>query len=476
MTKPLNELTIVEAARGLRAGTFSVRALWDACAAVAKEKNPELNAYLELFDADEEAISAAQARIEKEGDAAPLLCGIPLAIKDNILIEGHLASAASKILEQYRATYDATAIQKLKTQGALFVGRTNMDEFGMGTSTEHSAYGPVRNPHDHTRVPGGSSGGSAAAVAAHMALGAYGSDTGGSCRQPAAYCGIVGFKPTYGAVSRHGLIALGSSLDQIGEMAKTPEDACILFEAVRGQDALDATTIAPDLYSTPSVPKTFRIGVPYHFLEGVDPEVRARFDEALERMRSLGHEIVEVSLPMSALALPMYYIVLPAEISANLARFDGVRYGLAKEGKTLLEDYVLSRTQGFGEETKRRILIGTFVLSSGYIDAYYRKADAGRAMVRDEYNSVFASVDVIATPTAPSVPFKLGEKSDPIALYLEDIFTVTANLTGMPAISIPMGTVVRDGSTLPTGMHLTAPHGGEELLFKIGTEMTGETV
>lgn len=471
---PLNELTITEAARMLRAKECTVRELWDACVVAAKEKNPELHAYLEIFDADEQAIMSAQKRIDDEGEEAPLLCGIPLAIKDNILIEGHIASAASKILENYKATYDATAIRKLKEAGALFVGRTNMDEFGMGTSTEHSAYGAVKNPHDTSRVPGGSSGGSAAAAASHMALGAYGSDTGGSCRQPAAYCGVVGFKPTYGAVSRHGLIALGSSLDQIGEMAKSVADVRALYEGVAGHDTHDATSIALDIYPKREVPKTFCIGVPYELLEGIDDEVRMHFDETLETLKKQGNSIVPVKLPLSALALPMYYIVLPAEISANLARFDGVRYGAALRGETPLDDYLKSRTEGFGDETKRRILIGTYVLSSGYIDAYYRKADAGRDMVRHEFYEAFESVDVIATPTAPSVPFKFGEKADPVALYLEDVFTVTANLTGMPAISVPMKPVAKEGKLLPIGIQFTAPHGAENILFGIGAKVTGE--
>jgi aspartyl-tRNA(Asn)/glutamyl-tRNA(Gln) amidotransferase subunit A len=474
MTKALNELSIGEAGRMLRAGECTVRELWDACVHTAKEKNPELNALLEIFDADEKAIGDAQKRIDTQ-DTSPL-CGIPVVLKDNILIEGCIASAASRILENYRATYDATATKKLREAGALFVGRANMDEFGMGTSTEHSAYGPVRNPHDTSRVPGGSSGGSAVAVASHMALGSYGSDTGGSCRQPAAYCGVVGFKPTYGAVSRHGLISLGSSLDQIGEMAKSVEDARLLYEAVKGQDAFDSTTIPESFYDVLDVPKTFRIGVPYHLLEGVDGEVRARFDETLTALSKQGHSVVDISLPLSALALPMYYIILPAEISTNLARFDGVRYGLSRGGDTLLADYQKTRTEGFGEESKRRILIGTYVLSSGYIDAYYRKADAGRDMIRGEYDEAFKQVDVIAVPTAPSVPFKLGEKSDPIALYLEDIFTVTANLTGSPAISVPMESISRDGKKLPVGIQFTAPHGAENLLFAVGKAVTKETV
>lgn len=477
MTKPLNELSITEAAKGLRAHEFSVRDLWDACAAAARARNEELNAYLELFDADDAAIAAAQKRIDDEGDAAPLLCGIPLAMKDNILIEGKIVSAASKMLMNHTAIWDATGVKKLRDAGALFVGRTNMDEFGMGASTEHSAFGSSKNPHDTSRVPGGSSGGSAVAVAAHMALGAYGTDTGGSCRQPAAHSGVVGFKPTYGAVSRHGLIALGSSLDQMGEIAKTAEDARILFEAVRGQDPLDSTSIEKDFYAKRPERESLRIGVPYHLLEeGVDEDLRAHFDAALKSLESRGYTLVPIELPTSSFALPVYYIIMPAEASANLARYDGIRYGLAKRGDSLLSDYIESRTEGFGPETIRRILLGTFVLSSGYIDAYYRKAEKVRDVLRDEYNAAFEKVDVIAFPTTPSPAFRFGEKSDPVSMYLEDIFTVTANLTGMPAISVPMGNVERDGVSLPTGIHFTAPHGADDILFKIGADVTGETL
>ncbi|MES2931563.1 MAG: Asp-tRNA(Asn)/Glu-tRNA(Gln) amidotransferase subunit GatA [Patescibacteria group bacterium] len=475
MTKPLNELSITEAARGLRAKEFTVRDLWNACANAAAEKNPELNAFLELFDADEAAIESAQKRIDSE--EAPLLCGIPLAMKDNILIEGKIASAASKMLANYRATYDATVTRKLREYGALFIGRTNMDEFAMGSSTEHSAYGPVKNPLDTSRVPGGSSGGSSAAVAAHMALGALGTDTGGSIRQPAAHTGLVGMKPTYGAVSRSGLIALGSSLDQAGPLTTSVADAKILYDAMKGGDQLDATTIASDTYEKKEAGATLRIGVPRHLLvDGIDEDVVTRFNDALARLEAEGHALVDVSLPTSGYALPVYYVIMPAEASANLARFDGVRYGLAERGGTLLEDYVKSRTSGFGAETVRRILLGTFVLSSGYIDAYYRKADLARSVLRGEYDAAFESCDVIAFPTTPSPAFKFGEKSDPVSMYLEDIFTVTANLTGMPAISVPMGNVERDGVPLPTGIHFTAPLGADDLLFKIGALVTGETL
>jgi len=477
MTKPLNEFSIAEAARGLRAKEFSVRDLWDACALAAKERNPELNAYLELFAADEGAIAAAQERIDREGDAAPLLCGIPIAMKDNILIEGKVASAASRMLENYRATYDATVTRKLKEEGALFLGRTNMDEFAMGSSTEHSAFGKTLNPHDTERVPGGSSGGSSAAVAAHMAIAALGTDTGGSIRQPAAHTGLVGMKPTYGAVSRSGLIALGSSLDQAGPLAKTVGDAKALFDALKGQDPLDSTTVAEDTYPAKETQEKMRIGVPRHLLEeGLDADLRARFEETLASLEAKGHSIVDVALPTSAYALPVYYVIMPAEASANLARFDGMRYGHAARGESLLADYLKSRTEGFGPETVRRILLGTFVLSSGYIDAYYRKADRARGLLRAEYDAAFASCDVIAFPTTPSPAFRFGEKSDPVSMYLEDIFTVTANLTGMPAISVPMGTVERDGALLPTGIHFTAPLGADGLLFRIGAEVTGETL
>lgn len=471
MTKKLNELSIHEAGRMLRAGECTVKELWDACYACAQEKNGELNALLEIFEADEEALQSAQKRIDEEGDKAPLLCGIPLAIKDNILIEGKTASAASKILGNYTASYDATAIKKLKEAGALFIGRANMDEFGMGASTEHSAYGPSKNPHDTSRVPGGSSGGSTVAVASHMALGAYGSDTGGSCRQPASYCGIVGFKPTYGKVSRHGLIALGSSLDQIGEMGKSVEDVEVLFKTVSGRDPLDSTTVTDDLYPKKEVPKKMKIGVPYALLDGVDEDVRKNFDTTLEKLKEAGHEIQEVALPSSMYGLAMYYIVLPAEISANLARFDGIRYGNTVVGDTLLDDYVQTRTEGFGEESKRRIMIGTYVLSSGYIDAYYRRAERGRDVLRKEFEEAFQKVDIIVTPTSPTPPFKFGERADPVSMYLEDVFTVTANLTGTPAISVPMGTVLRDGVELPTGIQFTAPHGQEDFLFAIGKQV-----
>lgn len=476
MSKALNTLSISEAGKGLRAHDFSVRDLWDACVTEAQSRNGDLNAYLELFGADTDAIEKAQARIDA-GDPSPLL-GIPLAIKDNILIEGHIASAGSHMLETYTALYDATVISKLKEAGALFLGRANMDEFAMGSSTENSAFGPSKNPYDVTRVPGGSSGGSAVAVAANMALAALGTDTGGSIRQPAAHCGLVGFKTTYGRVSRSGAIAMGSSLDQIGPLTKTVSDAKILYEVLQGHDPLDATSITPDTYTFRAPGEKLTIGIPYALLEkGVDEDVLAAFTSTIERLKAEGHTIVPVTLPTSSYALPVYYVVMPAEVSTNLARYDGMRYGERVAGKDLQEEYVRSRTKGFGRETIRRILLGTYVLSSGYIDAYYRKATKARTVLTKEYDAAFASCDVIAFPTTPSPAFAFGEKTnDPVSMYLEDIFTVTANLTGMPAISVPMGTVTRGDSTLPVGIHFTAPKGAEETLFTAGALVTGETL
>jgi len=466
----LNKLTIVEAAHGLRAKEFTVRELWDSCHETAIAKNPELNAFLEIFEADDAAIDAAQKRIDTEGEKASMLCGIPLALKDNILIEGKIASAASKMLENYRATYDATVVKKLKEAGALFIGRTNMDEFALGGSTENSAFGVTKNPHDQERVAGGTSGGSAAAVASNLCIAALGTDTGGSVRNPASYCGVIGLKPTYGGVSRSGVIAAASSFDQVGPIAKTIEDARILYETIVGSDPLDSTTIQEGLYPQRAVPQKIRIGVPRALLEGggVDESIRKAFAGTLNKLEAAGHEVVDIELPLAGPALAAYYIINFAEVSANLARFDGIRYGLAERGEKLLDDYLESRTKGFGPETRRRLILGAFVLSSGYIDAYYHKAVTARTALTKQFNEAFKNVDIIATPTMPTPAFKIGEKSDPLALYLEDIFTVLANLTGMPALSVPIGTVDRDGASLPVGIHFTAPHQAEEVLFALG--------
>jgi len=438
------------------------------------ERDSDLHAYLEVFNDIEEQAKQADKRIAA-GDSAPFT-GIPLAMKDNILIDGRRVSAASKILEGYTATYDATVTRKLKEQGAIFLGRANMDEFAMGSSTENSAYGPSKNPHDTSRVPGGSSGGSAAAVAGDLALAALGSDTGGSIRQPAAFCGVVGLKPTYGSVSRHGLMAMGSSLDVIGPLTKTVEDAELVFEAVRGEDAMDSTTV-PNSREHVGAKKTYTVGVPRAFLEkGVDPDLLKEFETGLEALKAAGHSVVDIELPTIEYSLATYYIIMPAEVSSNMARFDGMRYGVRAEGKDRIDDYKQSRGQGLGAEVRRRILLGTYVLSSGYYDAYYGKAMAARDRIRRDAAHAFETVDAIATPTTPTPAFSFGEKTDdPLSMYLADIFTVSANIIGAPALSVPHGSVTRDDTELPVGFQLMAPHLGETTLFALGKVLTGET-
>lgn len=475
----LNELSITEAAQKLQTGEITAVDLARACLAEIEKKKPvrkcdRLNAYLEVFDdIEEQAKKADERRIKdkKEGRESHQLLGIPLAIKDNILIEGRKVSAASKMLEGYVATYDATVIQKLKNAGALFLGRTNMDEFAHGSSTENSAFGPTKNPHDETRVPGGSSGGSAVAVSAHMTMGALGTDTGGSIREPAAFCGLVGLKPTYGAVSRSGLIAMGSSLDQAGPLTRTVVDAELLFDTIRGRDPLDSTSIDETFYAPRK--STKKIGIPRALLsQGIDTDILEAFNKQLSVLKQKGYEVVDISLPSAGLALAIYYVIMPAEVSSNLARFDGVRYGLSLQGSSLLDDYAKTRGQGFGTEVRRRIMLGTYVLSAGYWDEYYGKATLAREVLRAEVTEALESVDVIATPTTTSPATKLSEKTtDPLAMYLLDILTVTANLTGNPAISIPMGTVERDGKNLPVGIQFTAAHGDEAALFVVGKEL-----
>ncbi len=434
--------------------------------AIAADEN-KIQAYLEVFTDVEEQARLADTRLAR-GERSPLL-GIPLALKDNILIEGRKVSAASKMLEGYTASYDATVTKKLREQGAVFLGRTNCDEFAMGSSTENSAYQVTKNPHDLARVPGGSSGGSAAAVAGGLALVALGSDTGGSIRQPAALCGVVGLKPTYGSLSRNGLIAMGSSLDVIGPFARTVEDVETLFTALRGNDPLDSTTVpASSRYALPK--DSYTIGVPRAFLEkGVDADVLAAFERGLHALETAGHRVVDIELPSLRYALAVYYVIMPAEVSTNLARFDGVRYGLYHEGANRIDDYKESRGMGFGREVRRRILLGTYVLSSGYYDAHYGKAMRARAALQRDVRDVFRTIDAIATPTTPSPAFKLGEKTaDPLAMYLEDVFTVPANIIGVPALSVPCGTAVRENAELPLGFQLMAPSLHEATLFALG--------
>ncbi|MBM3261358.1 Asp-tRNA(Asn)/Glu-tRNA(Gln) amidotransferase subunit GatA [Candidatus Kaiserbacteria bacterium] len=475
----MSTLTIATARKDLDAKKYSALDLTDAYLDTIREKNPEIHAYLEVWEDSARAEAKHADGMIARGEIHPLT-GIPLAIKDNILIEGRIASAASKILEQYRASYDATVTKKLKSQGAVFLGRTNMDEFAMGSSTENSAFGPSKNPIDTSRVPGGSSGGSSAAVAAHMALAALGSDTGGSIRQPASFTGLVGLKPTYGAVSRYGLMAMGSSLDQIGPLTRSVEDTKILFDAIKGNDPYDGTTL-PDspnmskvrlLTNDMSAITPKRIGVPRSFLaEGTNPDILARFEEALAKLKKAGYEIIDIDLPNVPYSLAVYYIIMPAEVSTNLERFDGIRYGLSVPAEAIRDVYTKTRGAGFGAEARRRILLGAFVLSSGYADAYYRKARAVRSLIRQDFEKAFQSVDAIVTPTNPSPAFTFGSKSDPISMYVEDIFSTPANLAGVPAISVPMGTVVRDGTDLPVGLQIIAPHRREDILFTIGTDI-----
>ena len=436
---------------------------------VIAEKDGDINAFLAVYEDSLEEAKLATQQYAKEGEEAPVLLGMPIALKNNILYKGKKATGASKILENYTAVYDATIVKRLREAGAIIVGAANMDEFAMGGSTENSAFGVTKNPHDTKRVPGGSSGGSAAAVAMGAVPAAIGTDTGGSVRQPASFCGLVGFKPTYGAVSRYGLMAMGSSLDQAGPLTNSVADAELLHNVMAGVDEMDATTIADDTY--PAVPEkdTYTFGIPRHFLQdGVDADVLETFEKHIAQLQAAGHTIVDIDLPLFEKGLAAYYVVMPAEVSSNLARYDGIRYGLSAEGDNLLEVYEKSRSQGFGAEVKRRILLGAHVLSSGYYDAYYGKAELARKKMREELVETFKKVDVILTPTAPTPAFKIGEQTDPLAMYRQDIFTVPVNLTGVPALSFPMGTVERDGKSLPVGVQYIAPHGGDAQLFSLG--------
>ncbi len=442
----------------------------DAIRAVAdsiEEKNEQIGAY---FSHDlEQALADAE-----NADLSKPLGGVPIAIKDLINVKGHPCSCASKILHgKYSSPYDATVIRKLREAGAIPFGRTNMDEFAMGSSNENSGLQPCRNPHDTDRIPGGSSGGSAAAVASDTAIAALGTDTGGSIRQPAGLCGVVGLKPTYGRVSRYGLVAFASSLDQCGPMTKTVEDAALLLNAIAGPCERDSTCLdeeVPDY--TQSLGQDIsgmKVGLPKeYFAEGLDPDVRETVDAALQSLENQGAELVEISLPNTEHAVATYYIIATAEASANLARFDGVRYGHRAEADDLLGVYEQSREEGFGDEVKRRILLGTYVLSSGYYDAYYLRAQKVRTLIRRDFTEAFDKVDVIASPVSPTPAFRIGEKaSDPLAMYLADIYTISANLAGICGISVPCGSVDRDGSNLPVGLQLLGRPLGEPDIFRV---------
>ncbi len=443
--EPLYNLTIKKFHDGLLAKRFSALEVAQAYFDRIKEKDEEIAAYLSL--SEESALREAEAADLAVAKDEPIneLAGVPLGIKDNILIKGLPATAASKILKNYVASYDAGVIKKLKAQRAVFLGKTNLDEFAMGASTENSAFKITKNPHDPTRVPGGTSGGSAAAVAAHFAVAALGSDTGGSIRQPSSFCGVVGMSPTYGAVSRSGVIAMTSSLDQVGPITKTVEDAAILFKVIAGKDPLDATSVdhqfGADLLN-PNLEKIKQlvIGLPEeYFIDGTDIAVTKEIEGAILKLKSLGMKFKKVSLPHTKYAVAAYYIFVPAEVSSNLARFDGIRYGKSIRGNGTLGDvYLKTKGEGFGAEAKRRIILGTFVLSSGYYDAYYEKAQRVRTLVRNDFEEAFKQVDVMLTPVTPTPAFKIGEKiDDPLAMYLCDMFTLPLKLGGFPAISIP---------------------------------------
>lgn len=461
-------MTIEKAHEHLKKGDFTVLELANAYLKNINEKNTDINAYLEIYN-DIEAQAEKAQKMFSDGTAT-LMTGIPVALKDNMLREGYVASASSKILENHKATYDSFVVKELKKNGVVFLGRTNMDEFAMGSSTETSAFGITKNPLDTSRVPGGSSGGSAASVAMDGALCALGSDTGGSIRQPASFCNLVGLKPTYGSVSRSGIIAMGSSLDQVGPITKTVRDAEILFQAINGHDPMDATStpIAKRFNGETKIKKC--LGVPREFLsgEGIDKEILENFDQACEKLKSLGYEIRDVSLPLMKYSLAVYYILMPAEVSSNLARYDGIRYGHHEDGNNLLDVYKKSRGHGFGKEVRRRILLGTYILSHGYYDAYYNASVLVRKAIRKEMMHVFDGVDAIVTPTSPFLPFKFGEKSkDPVSMYISDIFLAPANIAGVPAISVPSG-VNTEG--LPYGLHIMAPFLREDILFAIGKD------
>ena len=471
--------TITELIAGYTDGSYTpTQAVTDYIATI-KATDAKTHAFLAVYEDEVLAAAHAATQAYAAGDTAdkPLL-GIPLAIKNNILIKNHIATAASKMLENYTAIYDATVIERLRAAGAIFIGATNMDEFAMGGSTENSAFGPTHNPHALDRVPGGSSGGSAAAVAAHMVPAAIGTDTGGSVRQPASFCGVVGYKPTYGAVSRYGLMAMGSSLDQAGPLTHSVSDAKLLHETMAGLDPMDATTITDDTYPVVEVKESYTFGVPRSFMaEGVDPDVLEAFNAHVKSLKSAGHMVVDIELPLFEQGLASYYIVMPAEVSSNLARYDGIRYGhSSSEANDLLEVYEKSRAEGFGAEVKRRILLGTHVLSSGYYDAYYGKAEIVRRKMRDELANIFKTVDIILTPTAPTPAFAIGEQEDPLSMYRQDVFTVPVNLTGVPAMSFPMGTVERDGIALPVGVQYIAPHAGDKRLFDAGMRIYDTTL
>jgi aspartyl-tRNA(Asn)/glutamyl-tRNA(Gln) amidotransferase subunit A len=467
----IDTLTIDSTRTAIASKQISASTLVERFYGKIKAEDAEIHAYLTL--SEDRALKQAKHidDLVSKGDPLPPLAGVPLGIKDVMVTNGIRTTAGSKTLGNFIPPYDCTAVARLEAAGAIVLGKMNCDEFAMGSSNENSAYGPVRNPRDTSRVPGGSSGGSAAAVAAGTAVATLGSDTGGSIRQPASFCGVVGLMPTYGRVSRYGLIAFASSLDHIGPLTKTVKDAAILLRVIAGRDPLDSTSAdvpVPDYEADLAKPVAdLKIGVPKeYFSEGLDAEVRTAVEAGIAKLRSAGCEIIPISLEHTAYAIPTYYVIATAEASANLARFDGVRYGYrAKGARTLAEMYRKSRDEGFGAEVKRRIMLGTYALSSGYYDAYYLKAQRVRTLLTRDFEQAFQKVDAIVTPTAPTPAFKLGEKSDdPLSMYLADIYTVTADLAGIPGISVPCG---KTTSGLPIGLQVLGRHFDESTVLRV---------
>ncbi len=465
--------TVVDVAAGVASGALSASAVLEENLAAISAREKEIHAFnLVTTERARERAARIDADV-KAGKKVGRLAGVTIALKDNMCTRGVETTCSSKILAGWKPPYDATVVRRLADEGAVFVGKTNLDEFAMGSSTENSAFGPTRNPLDTSRVPGGSSGGSAAAVAAGFANASFGSDTGGSIRQPAALCGLVGVKPTYGTVSRQGLVAFGSSLDQIGPFSTTVADSALLMEVIAGHDPLDSTSIpqpAPSLMNVlDEGVKGMRIGRITDMPEGSSPDVLARLEAAFDALRAAGAQVVDVTMPSMSYGLTAYYLVAPAEASSNLARFDGVRYGLRVDGKDLNAMYGATRAAGFGDEVKRRIMLGTYALSAGYYDAYYGKALKVRRLIADDFAKAYAKCDVILTPTSPTVAFKFGDKtSNPLAMYLCDVFTIPTNLAGHAAMSVPFGT---GEDSLPVGVQVLAPALGEVPMFRVAAEL-----
>jgi aspartyl-tRNA(Asn)/glutamyl-tRNA(Gln) amidotransferase subunit A len=471
----LTDLTVRLTVDGLRQGEFSCLELTKACLARINSLEAGLHAFITLTP--ELALRQAEAadkrlvewRRAPEG-ALPALLGLPIAVKDVLCVANVRCTCGSRILENFVPPYTATTVQRLLDAGVVILGKTNNDEYAMGSSTENSAYGPTHNPWDLERAPGGSSGGSAACVAAHNVPAALGTDTGGSVRQPASFCGVTGIKPTYGRTSRYGLVAYGSSLDTVGVFAHSAEDTALIFSQMAGYDPRDATTLdipLPEIkLSADTSLKGLRIGVPKeYFIEGIQPEVETAVRRAIAVLQQAGAQVLPVSLPHTEYALPVYYLIAPAEASANLARYDGIRFGVREDADSVIDLFCKTRGAGFGPEVKRRIMLGTYALSAGYYDAYYGQAQKVRTLIKNDFDEVFKSVDVIAAPVAPTTAFKLGEhRNDPLAMYLEDVFTLPANLAGVPGLAFPVGF---DGQGLPVGMQLMGAHFREDILFRM---------